>query len=176
MKSVIVSNLESVIPPSDEDVGYDLIASSEPRIVGEKISNDDFLYESIDYVEYDVDLKIEPPQGFHSLIYPRSSLSNYNLQLCNSVGVIDNGYRGSIKVRFNYLWQPKDLDMAKYIKESEPMYIYENLVVKIDFDKIYKKGDKIAQIVFCPSYVPKLILGKFSETKRGECGFGSTGK
>jgi dUTP pyrophosphatase len=176
MNAVICSKLENINFPSSGDVGYDLIACSDPKIVGEKISSDSPYYESIDYIEYDVDLKIQVPHGYHTLIYPRSSISKYNLQLCNSVGVIDNGYRGDIKVRFNYLTQPKHLERLKYIKDSEPLYIYENFVTEIDFDKIYKKGDKIAQMVFSPSYIPKLEVGDLNETNRGEGGFGSTGK
>lgn len=172
---VICSSLEGILNPAKSgDVGYDLIASSDPVIVGEKTGIDSPYYESIEYIEYEVDLKIEPPKYYHSLVFPRSSLSKYNLQLCNSVGVIDNGYRGKIKLRFNYLWQPKDLAVQKYIKDTEPNYIYENYVTEVDFEKIYKKGDKIGQLVFCKSRTPQLIQGKVSETERSESGFGST--
>ena len=176
MFSVTCSNLSGILPPSKNgDVGFDLIADSDPVIVGEKTTEDSPFYESIDYIEYEVDLKIEPPDGCFSLVFPRSSISKYNLQLCNSVGVIDNGYRGKIKLRFNYLWQPKDVTKFKYIKDSEPEYIYENYVTEVDLEKIYKKGDKIGQIVFCRSLIPCLVEGEVSETERGAGSFGSTG-
>lgn len=177
MFSVTCSNLNSVLPPAKEgDVGFDLIAASDPRIVGEKMTEGSPFYESIDFIEYEVDLKIEPPKGYFSMIFPRSSISKYNLQLCNSVAVIDNGYRGNLLVRFNYLWQPKHITKAKYIKENEPNYIYENYLVEIDEEKIYKKGDKIAQLVFCQSLIPSLVVGEVSKTERAESGFGSTGR
>jgi dUTPase len=177
MFSVTCSNLESILPPAKiGDVGFDLIAASDPEIVGGKTGGDSPYYESIDYIEYEVDLKIEPPDGCFSLVYPRSSISKYNLQLCNSVGVIDNGYRGKIKIRFNYLHQPKDLTKFKYIKDSEPEFIYENYVTEVDLEKIYKKGDKIAQLVFYRSWIPELVEGEVSETERGETGFGSSGR
>lgn len=176
MFSVTCSNLNGILPPAKfGDVGFDLVASSDPVIVGEKAGEESPYYESIDYIEYEVDLKIEPPKECFSLIFPRSSVSKYNLQLCNSVGVIDNGYRGKIKLRFNYLWQPKNVSLFKYIKGSEPEYIYENYVTEVDLNKIYRKGDKIGQIVFCRALIPCLVEGKVSETERAEGGFGSTG-
>ena len=175
MFPVICSNLNGILLPSKKgDVGFDLIADSDPIICGAKAMTDSPYYESIDFIEYEVDLKVEPPEFFHSLVFPRSSVSKYNLQLCNSVGVIDNGYRGKIKIRFNYLFQPKDLVQLKYIKDSEPEYLYENFVIEVDNSKIYKKGDKIAQLVFSPSYVPDLNQGEVSETERADSGFGST--
>lgn len=175
MLPVTCSNLNNILTPAKHgDVGFDLIATSDPKVVGEKIGEHCPYYESIDYIEYEVDLKIEPPVNHYSLIYPRSSLSKYNLQLCNSVGVIDNGYRGKILVRFNYVFQPKDFSVSKYIKDSEPEFIYENYVAEVDYSKIYKKGDKIAQLVFCKGLIPILIEGEVSESERGDSGFGST--
>ena len=177
MFSITCSSLQNILCPAKKgDVGFDLIASSDPVIIGEKTAEDSPYYESIDYIEYEVDLKVEPPEGYYSLIYPRSSISKYNLQLCNSVGVIDNGYRGNIKIRFNYIWQPKDLVKLKYIKDSEPVYIYENYVSEVDLQKIYKKGDKIAQFVFSPSFIPQLQEGQVSESERSDSGFGSSGQ
>jgi len=176
MFSVICSNLNNINSPSKNgDVGYDLIASSDPIIMGNKITKDSLYYNSVDYIEYEVDLKIEPPDGCFSLVFPRSSISKYNLQLCNSVGVIDSGYRGKIKLRFNYISQPKDLLI---LNQYEPTKQKEtkNIALEVNLDKIYKKGDKIGQIVFCKALIPCLIEGEVSSSERGEDGFGSTGK
>lgn len=175
MFTVKCSNLNNILlPAKDGDVGFDLIATSDPVIVGSRISQDSPYFENIEYIEYEVDLKIEPDIGYYSLIYPRSSISKYNLQLCNSVGVIDNGYRGNLKIRFNYLWQPKDINKCKYLKDDDFTYFYENYVCEIDEDKIYKKGDKIAQLVFAKSIIPNLIKSDLSNSERGDTGFGST--
>lgn len=171
MFSVTCSNLNGIFLPQKEgDVGFDLVAASEPKIVGEQV-NDSPYYASIDYIEYDINLQIEPPDGWFGLVFPRSSVSNKNLQLCNSVGVIDNGFRGSLKVRFNYLTQPKHLMMQKYIDGD---YIHENFVTEVDLEKIYKKGERVAQLVFFRSLVPELVEGQVSETQRNLGGFGST--
>ncbi|MDB4314567.1 hypothetical protein N9955_00910 [bacterium] len=162
-------------PAKEGDVGFDLVASEEPTIVG-SLAGEDFdtpYYESISYIEYEVDLKIEPPKNCFAFIYPRSSISKYNLQLCNSVGVIDNGYRGKIKLRFNYLWQPNLFEVLEYKKGD---YLYKSMVSEVDYNKIYRKGDKIGQIVFAESVIPSLTEGEVSDTSRGDGGFGSTGK
>lgn len=174
MFSVKCSNLNSILPPAKAgDVGFDLIASSDPKIVGQQIQEGSPFYEMIDYIEYDIDLQIEVPEGYYCLVFPRSSLSNYNLQLCNSVGVIDNGFRGSLKARFNYVLQPNLLERTKYFRDE---YVYENFVTEVDYEKIYKKGDKIAQIVFQKYIIPELVQGELSATDRAEGAFGSTGK
>ena len=172
MFSVTCSNLNSIcLPQKEGDVGFDLVAASDPKIVGEQV-NDSPYYASIDYIEYDINLQIEPPDGWFGLVFPRSSVSNKNLQLCNSVGVIDNGFRGNLRVRFNYPTQPKHLSIKKYIDGD---YMHENFVTEVDLEKIYKKGDRVAQLVFFRSLVPELVAGEVSETKRSESGFGSTG-
>jgi dUTPase len=101
------------------------------------------------------------------MVYPRSSISKYNLTLANSVGVIDSGFRNTVKVRFRYIIQPKDI----VIKENN----IEG--VKIDKEKIYRNGDKIAQIIWCMHNHPFL---NFTDTvppsTRALGGFGSTGR
>lgn len=144
------------------DTGYDLIATKNPNIVGEK---DGEYYSSIDYIEYSTSFKCEiQDDSYCFLIFPRSSVSKYNLQLCNSVGVCDNSYRGEFKVRFNYLWQPKDFISTKNL-------------ISVDESKIYQKGDKIAQITLFPVQGCNFnLVDELSGTARQEGGFGSTGK
>jgi len=95
-------------------------------------------------------LKLEIPSGFGAMVCARSGLSAKNgIQVLNGPGIVDNDYRGEIKV------------------------ILHNSG-KEDF--IVKKGDRIAQILFFPIF--QAIFQKssaISETDRGEGGFGSTG-
>lgn len=101
------------------------------------------------YDEYGTGIALEIPEGYVGLIYPRSSVSGKSQILANSVGVIDSGYRGELKLRFKTL----------------------NNV------HTYAVGDKIGQLVIMP--VPAVTLietQELSETARGEGGFGSTGK
>lgn len=104
-----------------------------------------------DVITYRTGLKIEIPKGYVGLIYPRSSLSKYDLTLCNSVGVIDSGYQGEILFKF------------RLTKDKM-------------FAKIYETGDRVGQIMIVP--YPKVSFQKvhsFDEvTERGDGGFGSS--
>ena len=84
-------------------------------------------------------------------MFPRSSVYKQNLSLCNCVGVIDSGYRGSIKFNFRLV--------GKY------------------FSNVYNVGDKIGQIIIMP--YPKINfveVEELSDSDRGKNGFGSTDK
>jgi dUTP pyrophosphatase len=120
------------------DAGADLVATSKDWR-GEK------------QVVYGTGLAVEIPEGMVGLVFPRSSVRNYDLAMSNSVGVIDSGYRGEIMVTFNI---------------SNPSKT----------GQIYQIGDRIAQLVIVP--VPLITYAEtqeLSETNRGTGGHGSTG-
>jgi dUTP pyrophosphatase len=99
-------------------------------------------------LEYDTGIAVEIPPGYVGLLFPRSSISNTGLRMCNSVGVIDSDYRGSIKVRF-------------YNDGANNRYYH---------------GDRIAQLIILP--FPQVELQQvyeLSDTARGTGAFGSTG-
>jgi len=101
-------------------------------------------------VSYGFGLSMEIPKGFVGLIFPRSSVRNYELSLTNCVGVIDSGYRGEIQATFR---KHSGLDSISY-----------------------KVGDRGAQIVILPyPQVTMVESSEISNTERGEGGFGSTG-
>lgn len=112
------------------------------------------------YMEYRTGLAIEIPEGFIGLIFPRSSISNTAHILANSVGVIDSGYRGEIKIRFKL--------------DNEILKSYGSISMH---EVLYKKGDKVAQLIIVP--YPSIELEEVEElssTERGDGGFGSTNK
>ena len=82
-------------------------------------------------------------------LYPRSSISKTPLRLANSVGIIDAGYRGTLRVAVD--------------NRSNAPY---NL----------SKGDRLFQICM-PSLAPfEVVFDAINtNTERGEGGFGSTG-
>jgi dUTP pyrophosphatase len=101
-------------------------------------------------VVFDTGLAFEIPYGFVGLVFPRSSICKTNLMLSNSVGIIDAGYRGSIKFFFDPGSRPK---------------------------KNYEVGDRIGQIMIIPH--PNITLiesDDLSDSERGDGGIGSTGK
>ena len=109
------------------------------------------------YIEYGTGIGIKIPEGHVGLIFPRSSNSNVDLQLTNSVGCVDSNYVGEIKLRF------------RRIKRNTP----EGVRVV----ESYNVGDRIGQLMIIP--YPTIELKEVDElpkTNRGDCGFGSSGK
>lgn len=154
------------------DAGYDIIATSGAKIVGTKYTTEGGAeyWESIDYIEFETNLYIAPSVlTAHTLIFPRSSISKYNLSLANSIGLVDNSYRGQVLCRFNYLWQPSDFVIIEKLGHSV-------IVGNPNSHKIYKKDDKIAQLVFNPTVQAEFeFIDELPSTERGTGGFGSTG-
>lgn len=161
------------------DTGYDLIATSEPKIVGDLYGWD--MYRSVQYIEYDTGLKVEPefydtgnrgePIKYGYLqLFPRSSISKYNLILANSVGIVDNGYRDTIKLRFKYIFQPEDM---RYFNENGQIVSYG----AVNKSKIYQMGDKCGQLVAAwKETIQWETVDKLQEAPRDLKGFGGTGK
>lgn len=99
------------------------------------------------YVEYGTGLSFELPAGHMLLLYPRSSVTNTDLTLANSVGVLDSGYRGELKLRF------------RRSGKSD-----------------YNVGDRIGQIIILPfPQVEFAEVAELSVSERGSGAFGSTG-
>jgi dUTPase len=160
---------------TDRATGYDVIATSEPEIIGETYDNG--AYKRIDYIQYKTNLKLAVQQerqysGFgHTdidydiLAFPRSSVSKYNLVLANCIGLIDADYRGEVLLRFKYQWQPEDYRIRT-----------DNLMEGIvNSNKLYNKGDKICQLkVTKVEDVEFVLVNALDSTDRGEGGFGST--
>lgn len=139
---------ESVLPQyaKESDAGLDLVAITKN--------------ETPDYIEYGTGLAVEIPEGYVGLIFPRSSVSNTELVLANSVGVIDSGYRGEVKFRFKKLQHQKT---------------FRHDVVNLSAE--YHISDKVGQLIIIP--YPKIEfeeVEELNESARGANGFGSSGR
>lgn len=160
---------------TERATGYDVIATSEPEIVGE--TQDNITYTRVDYIQYKTNLKLAVQEerqysgfgytdiDYDILAFPRSSVSKYNLVLANCIGLIDADYRGEVLLRFKYQWQPEDYRIRT-----------DNLLEgTVNNNKIYKKGDKICQLkVTKVEDVEFVLVNELDSTNRGEGGFGST--
>jgi dUTPase len=180
-------NLSVPATATSNSAGYDVVALEDPKIVGVK---DGDYWKSIDYIEYKTGLFTAPQpdsygHNYHTLIFPRSSVRKYNLVLANSIGLIDNDYRGEIILCFKYLWQPEDFvilanpneEMSKsFTKISDTVSSLNwKMVGKINESKIYKKGDKLGQLVAeVTNTIDWVVVADLSATLRGAGGFGST--
>jgi dUTP pyrophosphatase len=102
-------------------------------------------------VTYRTGLAMEIPLGYVGLLFPRSSIRNYELTLSNCVGVVDSGYRGEIQFTFN-----KSAGIPS---------------------KKYNVGERVGQIIILPYPEIEFVeLDNLSDSERGLCGFGSSGK
>lgn len=123
-------------------------------------------------IVYGTGIAVEIPEGMVGLIFPRSSIRNYDLVMSNSVGVIDSGYRGEIFITFNVRSEHKILNATEGVDTVEDILVH---VENEDF-KIYKEGDRIAQLVIVPvPLIQYTEVDELSETERGTGGHGSTG-
>jgi len=121
---------------NDGDAGADLVACT-------------ITAQTFQYIEYGTGISIQIPKGYVGKIYPRSSISNKGLVLCNSTGIIDSGYRGEIKLRF-------------YMNEG---------------CELYSIGDKIGQLIVDPVLSLKFnVVDELVDTVRSMGGFGSSGR
>ena len=133
------------------DAGMDLVAT-------------EILKDTPEQITYGVGISLEIPEGFVGLVFPRSSIRKTGLQLSNSVGVIDSGYRGELQATFNKVF-------------GGDRFYDETKLTEITSNDFYKVGDRIAQIMIIPH--PEIEFeeaDELSDTERGEGGFGSTGK
>ena len=96
-------------------------------------------------------ISLSIPKGFEMQIRPRSGLaSKHKITVLNTPGTIDSDYRGEIKVIL--------INLGKEIFKVE-------------------NGLRIAQMVLSPIIIAEFIeVDKLDDTKRGQGGFGSTGK
>jgi len=98
-------------------------------------------------------IRIAIPEGYEGQIRARSSLGKKGLILPHSIGTIDSDYRGDLYV------------LMTWIGEGDSYVI--------------RKKERIAQLVIAP--IPEATfrevgIEELGVTKRGEGGFGSTGR
>ena len=120
------------------DAGFDLRAREDVSIFPQ----------DTEFIKTGVCVQI--PTGFVGLLFPRSSISKTPLRMANSVGVIDSGFTGEIKVPLYNVSEVEIRDINKY--------------------------DRIAQLVIMPlADVSLEIVEELDDSERGDGGFGSTG-
>lgn len=131
----------AVIPSKtrESDVGYDLTIIKESK----RFNNTTVLY--------DTGIKIYIQPGYYIEVLPRSSISKSGYILSNSVGIIDQSYRGNIMV-----------SLTKIDSESK------DLVLPF----------KCCQLIIRKQYYADIreVVDVFEETDRNEGGYGSTSK
>lgn len=96
--------------------------------------------------------KVAIPDGYVGMLTLRSSLGARGITIPNSVGIIDSDYRGNLKLTLTAL------------PGTDPVTL--------------RAGERVAQLVILPAVFPEPVEADVNadETRRGEGGFGSTGR
>lgn len=96
-------------------------------------------------------IKLEIPEGFEIQVRPRSGLAyKHGITVLNTPGTIDSDYRGEIKVLL--------INLSNETYKIQPNERIGQLIL----NKVYRLNFEVKD--------------ELSETKRGEGGFGHTGK
>lgn len=106
---------------------------------------DEYAILSHETIKIPLGFGLELPDGVVGFVFPRSSLAARGI-ICE-LPPIDSGYRGEIHA----------------IVTNTTKFAY-----------VFKKGDRIGQLVLMPVLTPSFVLEKSPE--RGDGAFGSTGK
>lgn len=164
----------SVIPTyaKNGDVGMDLTA----------VSLD--IDRETGIMTYDTGLAFEIPNGYFGMVALRSSVYKYNLDLTNKIGIIDSGYRSSVKFKFELSlpfidFAYDDVTFDDLLKKGEALYYPEeyNAHWKVPHSApVYKIGDRVGQLIILPYPSIEFIeVDTLTESERGENGYGHTG-
>lgn len=141
------------------DTGYDLTATS--------IRYD----EEYGFLEYGTGVFMHIPAGYEVKVFPRSSISKYDLFLCNATGIIDESYRKEVMLRFKTTY---DYDVATLDANGGLICFRDVTYSEGITPRIYQVGDKIGQFEMKKKdlYTIKQVQD-INDDGRG--GFGSTG-
>jgi len=113
-------------------------------------SNEEYVLMPNETAMINTGLYVAIPEGFFGAVASKSGLASKGIVVANQFGIIDEQYRGEVKVLL-------------YNRTKAPHHI--------------NKGDKVAQFILMPFMKAKFIeVDELTETDRGDGGFGSTGK
>lgn len=98
-------------------------------------------------------VSVEIPDGYFGILVLRSSMGfKRGISLVNNVGIIDNDYRGELKL---------------CVTLASDSFSAEEFI---------RAGERIAQLIILPmQYIQLKEVDELSDTERGIGGFGSTG-
>jgi deoxyuridine 5'-triphosphate nucleotidohydrolase len=133
---------DAVVPTkaTDGSVGFDLTLLGLKSVCAE---DPNVFY-------FHTGLKVKPPPGYYTKIFPRSSIIKSGFSLANSVGIIDVDYRGELLVALRR--ERADATLTFPCKVTQ-------LLPELDH-----------------SHIISIEVEDLDNTARGEGGFGSTGK
>lgn len=151
-------------------------------------------------IDYDVEkdgyvihtgLHFALPEGYEMQIRPRSSNTKTDLYLPNSIGTLDQGYRGELLVIYKNRTATDIVNALNHIlcgldhvnPTSTAKKYFEaarSSIVEANLGCPYEVGDRVGQVIVYKRPTIKWekveTLEDLGDTERGAGGFGSTGK
>ena len=136
--NVVRKHPDAIIPYKTRisDVGYDLTIIKQHKTLNSNT------------IMFDTGIAVKVPWGYYTEVVPRSSLSKTGWMLTNSVGIIDNSYRGNIYVVLT--------KMNSDAEDIQLPFRGFQLIIRKQYHVIIKEAEEI------------------EDTERGAGGFGST--
>ena len=131
-----------------KDSGFDLYLPEAVSIEASQTKLVDLKVKCAVYKVFKNSSVVEPSAYY---LYPRSSISKTKFRLANSVGIIDSGYRGNLKIALD-CWGTSSGSCKAFHK------LVQICMPDLSYDFEVE------------------IVDDLDETERGEGGFGSTGK
>jgi dUTPase len=165
---VVLLNKEAEIPKRAHlsDTGWDI------KLVGvEKIEGDVIFFKT--------GVSLEPPPGHYFEVVPRSSISKLPLELANSVGIIDEHYRGEILIPVRVTHgdmgtEPKNISFPNGIVK---MFGVRPTTMSSAADLVLQRKPYLFQLILRKRLDCDFVMvDSLTETSRGSGGFGSTDK
>ena len=143
-----------------QDIAFDLKAAH------------DFTLEQGAVVKALTGVRLNMPDGLYATVHGRSGLSLKGIDVL--AGVIDPQYRGEIGVTLTRTSSNEQHEFQR-IKNGTIL----DYGTSTDLSYSFEKGERIAQLIFVPHNVynyPIFEMDKIPQSKRGDRGYGSTGR
>lgn len=150
----------------ETDSGYDIKSIGIEKIEG-------------DVIFFKTGLSIQPPAGFYYEVYPRSSISKTPLSLANSVGIVDEHYRGEIiiPVRIMHSGMGQELKSVMFPNGIVKIFGARPGTMSVVGDLILKHKPILFQLILRQRLDSEFtVVDTLNDTVRGDGGFGSTDK
>lgn len=167
MKTIKVKKLDekAKLPQRahDTDTGYDLTMIGVEKIVG-------------DVIFFKTGIAVQPPKGHYLEIVPRSSISKLPLELANSVGIIDEAYRGEvlIPVRVTHGEMGQEQGNVTFASGIVKIFGVRPVSMSALAQLILQKQPVLFQAIVKQRIDAEFLEASLDDTERGEGGFGST--
>lgn len=148
----------------ETDTGYDLKFIGVSKIRG-------------DVIFFKTGIAVAPPEGFYFDIVPRSSISKLPLELANSVGVIDEHYRGEILVaiRITHSLMGQEQTNVSFPQGLVKIFGTRPPTMTAVAQQILMNKPVLCQMILRKREDTEFsVVAELDETQRSSGGFGST--